>query len=346
MRGRVWVLGLAGAAGVAGGVLLILGPLSWLVAGGSVRGLHGKDRADALNAVRQTVLAAFAGATVLASLAYTARTYVLTRRGQVTERFRAAVEQLASPHTEVRLGGIYSLEHVLAESEQDHDAVVGVLAAYVRNRAGAAFDPSTDLPAVRNAGRPVPEWGTQPAQDVQAAVDVLARRPRRPEVRRVDLRGAVLAGLSLRAFEFAAPPRLSPAFLTSADLRRADLRGADFHRSILNHADLRLAVLAGARLAGVPLAGADLRDAHLAGADLRGADLGRADLRGADLGRADLRGASGLTAEQLAGARLDVETVLPPGLAADPWVAARLADCAAWAPSGAVDGPPPTPRPR
>ncbi|WP_052398157.1 pentapeptide repeat-containing protein [Streptomyces sp. NRRL F-5123] len=333
--GRWWVLGLVGAAGVTGGVLLILGPLSWLVAGGSVRALHGKDQADAVNAVRQTVLAAFAGATVFVSLAYTARTYVLTRRGQVTERFRASVEQLASPHTEVRLGGIYSLEHVLAESEQDHDAVVGVLAAYVRNRTGAEPGPPAVLPAVRNAGRPMPEWGTQPPQDVQAAVDVLARRPRRPEVRRVDLRGAVLVGLSLRAFEFAAPPRLSPAFLTAADLRRADLRGVEFHRSILNGADLRRANLAGARLAGVPLSGADLREAILVDADLGDADLSRADLRDA----------SGLTAEQLAGAHLDAETRLPPELAADPWVAARLAECAAWTPVRTSNGPPPTSRP-
>lgn len=338
-RGCRWVLGLAGAAAVTGGVLLILGPLSWLVAGGSVRALHGKDRADAVNAVRQTVLAAFAGATVFASLAYTARSYVLTRRGQVTERFRASVEQLASPHTEVRLGGIYSLEHVLTESEQDHDAVVGVLAAYVRNRTGAALGPSAGpsagLPAVRNAGRPVPEWGTQPPQDVQAAVEVLARRPPRAEARRVDLRGAALVGLSLRAFEFAAPPRLSPMFLTWADLRRADLRGADFQRSILNSADLRAAVLAGARLGGVPLVGADLREANLADADLRDADLGRADLRDA----------TGLTAGQLAGAHLDAGTRLPAELAADPWVAARLADCAAWTPVRTSNGPPPTPRP-
>lgn len=334
-RGRWWVLGLLGAAGAAGGVLLILGPLSWLVAGDGVRALHGKDQADAVNAVRQTVLAAFAGVTVLASLAYTARTYVLTRRGQVTERFRAAVEQLASPHTEVRLGGIYSLEHVLAESEQDHDAVVGVLAAYVRNRTGARLGPPAVLPEQRNAGRPVPEWGTQPAQDVQAAVDVLARRPQRPEVRRVDLRGAVLVGLGLRAFEFPAPPRLSPVFLTAADLRRADLRGAEFHRSILNYADLRMAILVDARLAGVPLVGADLRDASLTGADLRDADLGGADLTGA----------IGVTAGQLAAARLDAETRLPAELAADPWVAARLADCAAWERARTPNGPPPTPRP-
>ncbi|MBM9507896.1 pentapeptide repeat-containing protein [Actinacidiphila acididurans] len=331
-------LGVAlGALGVIGGVLVILGPVSWLLAGNSVRSLRGRDQADAVNAVRQTVLAAFAGATVFAGLGYTARTYVLARRGQVTERFRAAVEQLASPELEVRMGGIYSLEHVLAESPQDHTAVVSVLAAYVRNHTNAALARTTVLPEERNADRPMPAWGTQPPQDVQAAVDVLARRPDRREPRRIDLRGAVLIGLSLRGFEFDAAPRLSPMFLTGADLRGADLRGTDLRGSILNGADLRQAFLIGARLFDVPMSGADLREALLQGADLLQADLGGADLRDA----------THLTAEQLAGAFIDADTRLPTELTADPWVMARLADCSAWRSdeSHHLTAPPPTPPP-
>lgn len=337
-RHRTKVLAVLGSVGLIGAVLLILGPLSWLVAGDSVRSLKGKDRADALNAVRQTVLTAFAGVTVFASLAYTARTYLLSRRGQVTDRFRSAVEQLASPELEIRMGGIYSLEHVLAESPQDHMSVVSVLAAYIRNRTNAAQVSVGLLPEDRNADRPLPDWGTQPPRDVQAAVDVLARRPYRYEPRRIDLRGAVLIGLTLRSFEFSTAPRLSPMFLTSADLRRADLRGTDFQRTILNGADLRRAWLHDTRLAGVPLHGADLRETTLTNADLQGADLGAADLRGA----------TGLVAEQLAPAYIDAETVLPDELSTDPWIAARLTDCAAWRSdeTHASSIPPPTPRPR
>lgn len=332
------MLAALGLLGLIGSVLLILGPLSWLVAGDSVRALKGKDQADALNAVRQTVLAAFAGVTVFASLAYTARTYVLSRRGQVTDRFRSAVEQLASAELEIRIGGIYSLEHVLAESSQDHMAVVSVLAAYIRNRTNAAPVSAGRLPEDRNADRPLPAWGTQPARDVQATIDVLARRPHRHEPRRIDLRGAVLIGLTLRSFEFTEAPRLSPMFLTSADLRRADLRGTDFKRTILNGADLRRAWLHDTRLAGVSLHGADLRETTLTNADLRGADLGAADLRDA----------TGLVAGQLATAFIDAETTLPDELAADPWIAARLADCTAWEVDEAhvSNVPPPTPQPR
>lgn len=302
-----------GGAVVVGGVvavLLLLGPVSWLVAGGTVRSLQGKDRADAVNAVRQTVLASVGGATVFAGLFYTARGYLLSRRGQVTERFRAAVQHLAADTPELRLGGVYGLEHVLAESAQEHGSVVSVLAAFVRHRTrpDPALGPDLELPEVRNSGRPpLPHGpqGTEPPPDVQAAVDVLARRPQRHEPRRMDLRDAVLPGLLLRGFEFDGAPRLDRALLTSADLRRADLRGAELRGAVLNFTDLRRSLLHGARLDG----------AHLHRADLRGADLSGAVLTDADLTGADLRECAGLTRDQLAGATTDATTRLPPELA-------------------------------
>lgn len=302
-------------------VLLVLGPVSWLVAGDTVSALKGKDRAEAVNTVRQTVLTALAGATVLVGLVYTARSYALARRGQVTERFRAAVEQLASDKLPVRLGGVYSMEHVLKESPQEHMAVVDTLAGYIRatmdrRRVGEPLA----LPHERNQSHDTVVWGTEPPADLQAAVNVLARRPSRSEPRRVDLRGADLVGLSLRHFEFRTQPRLSRMFLTSADLRRADLRGVDFRGSILNYADLCMAWLGEARLDGVALFAADLR-----GARMDGAALVKADLRAADL-----RESCGLTALQLSTAAIDETTKLPGALREDSWVAARLADCARW----------------
>ncbi|MEX5721027.1 pentapeptide repeat-containing protein [Geodermatophilus maliterrae] len=86
--------------------------------------------------------------------------------------------------------------------------------------------------------------------------------------------------------------------------RRADRRGADLVGADLRRADLR---------------GVSLRGAYLIGADLRGADLHRTDVLGADLRATDLRGAdlSGalfLTRPQVAAARGDAATGLPPGL--------------------------------
>lgn len=333
------VLGLVAALPVLIGLLLlVLGPISWLVAGRTVQGLHGKDRADAVNDVRQTVLAALAGGTVLASLGYTARTYTLSRRGQITDRFRAGVDQLSSDKPQIRLGAVHSLEHVLLESPRDHTAIVKVLAAFVRNAThrGAMAAPGA-LPRERNAIAAIPAWGTEPELDVQAAIEVLVRRPRRPEARRVDLRGCGLAGLSLRSFEFAQPPSLGGTFLTSADLRRADLRGVHFDGAILNVADLCGALLHNARLDDTPLHKADLRLANLTGATLEATDLSGADL-------SECRG---LTPRQLAAALIDDSTCLPDELTTHPWVIARLADCRAWARAGEPIGacPPTTQEP-
>ncbi|MFE0173226.1 pentapeptide repeat-containing protein [Streptomyces sp. NPDC059002] len=317
-RVTVWVV--VGTIVGFGAILIVVGPVSWLVAGDTVRDLHGKERADALNAVRQTVLTAVGGSSVLLGVGFTARSYRLSRRGQVTERFSTAIGQLASDKRAERLGAVYGLEHVMAESPQDHATVVGVLAAFVRENAGRTpLRPEPVGPDGQGAQRPLAEWGTAPAVDITAAVEVLARRPERFEARRMDLRSTELAGLPLRSFEFEAPPRLSRAFLTWADLCRADLRGADLSGAILNSADLRSANLAQARLDGAGLFKADLRDALLADTTLLGADLSGADLR--DAGQ--------LTAQQLAGAVIDDQTQLPPALADDPWVVARLADCRA-----------------
>ncbi|MET8956969.1 pentapeptide repeat-containing protein [Streptomyces sp. NPDC004393] len=318
-----------------GAILVVLGPASWWLAGDTVGDLHGKDRADALNAVRQTVLAGVGGASVLLGLGYTARTYHLSRRGQVTERFSTAIGQLSSGKLEERLGGIYALEHVLAESPQDHATVVGVLSAFVRENARRPAPPATpaDSEGARSP-RPLPAWGTEPSADINAALEVLARRPKREEARRIDLRSTQLVGLALRGFEFSAPPRLSRAFLTWADLCRADLRGADLSGAVLTDADLRHSVLAGACL----------DQAGMAGADLHGALLAEATLLGTDLSGADLRDTRSLTARQLAGAVIDEETQLPSSLASDPWVAARLVACRAWRdqdPEGAYRQPPP-----
>jgi hypothetical protein len=85
------------------------------------------------------------------------------------------------------------------------------------------------------------------------------------------------------------------------DLSRADLAGQDLRGRELHDATLR----------GALLIAADLRGVRLGSADLLGADLRDADLRGADLASALF-----LTRPQVANARGDAATVLPPGLPA------------------------------
>jgi uncharacterized protein YjbI with pentapeptide repeats len=126
--------------------------------------------------------------------------------------------------------------------------------------------------------------------DELAALDVEAHR------RSVaDLLGQV----SDRARAAGPGPNHRGAQLLGARLRGADLRRASFR--------------------GALLVGADLR-----GADLRGADVLGADLRGTDLAGADLRDALFLTTAQVAAARGDAGTRLPPAIARPGhWTAAR-----------------------
>jgi uncharacterized protein YjbI with pentapeptide repeats len=94
-----------------------------------------------------------------------------------------------------------------------------------------------------------------------------------------------------------------------SDRARAGGRSPDHHGAQLLGARLRGADLRRASFRGALLVGADL-----AGADLRGADLLGADVRGADLAGADLRDTLFLTGAQVAAARGDAGTRLPPTL--------------------------------
>lgn len=319
---RPWLIAAASLIGAVGFVLLVLGPLSWWLTTGEAHGLRGKEQADAVNAVRQTVLLAFAGAATLSGAAFTARSFALTRRGQVTERFHKATAQLGASTLEERLGGIYALEQVMKESPRDHAAVLELLCTFVRARSSArtfADDAEPEPPWQRSDEPPYPPEPKALVEDIQAIIIVIARRPDRPEHHRPMLLGAALPRLWARHHEFEHPPRLSWVYLTQADLRRADLRGADLTTSMLNYADLR----------GAMLGDAQLQNAHLYRADLRKAVLEGADLTGTTLSGANLLDAEGISAEQLARAVIDTDTVLPAELQDDPWVAARLRACAA-----------------
>jgi hypothetical protein len=304
-----------------GFVLVVLGPISWWLATDNVRNLRGKDQADAVNAVRQTVLLALAGAATLSGAAFTARSFVLARRGQVTDRFHKATAQLGAATTDERLGGIYALEQIWKESPRDHAAILELLCSYVRARSNVQLLPDDSealIPPWEDPAQAVyPPESVRLAVDVQAVMTVIARRPNRWEPHLPMLISASLPRVSIREHEFDHRPRLSWVYFTGADMRMADLRGADLTRAMMNYADLRGAFLADAHLQGTHLYRADLRHASFAGASLVGADIG-----GAHLGDAD-----GLDAGQLAAALIDSATILPRALQEHPWVMARIVDC-------------------
>ncbi|GAA5029207.1 pentapeptide repeat-containing protein [Streptomyces siamensis] len=238
----------------------------------------------------------------------------LTREGQVTGRYVEAIKLLSSDNITQRLGGIYSLERIMRDSEKDHDTIVEVLAAFIRHRAPVQAGNHTAQSS--ESGQP-----PKPADDVQAALTVLYRRPTRPELPSIDLSHTCLAG----------------AKLTGHGLRRAHWSGAQFEGSDLTQARLRGAILRKAQfkdatLHGTDLSSAKMADAELCGADLRGADFGGVDLTGVDLTGAKLIGAQlGETHEihvwRLLQARLHSSTELPADIAQDPAVIAHIAKC-------------------
>ncbi len=290
----------------------------------------------------------------------------IAREGQVTDRYVEAIKLLGSANLTERLGGIYALQRIMHDSRKDHPTVVNVLAAYVRTHNAAPGDGTGGHQDADRAGHghahPLPE-------DLRTALAVISGRPARelPD-ERVDLRGIDFRRADLRGMNFERVD-LGGADLREADLRGASLRDADLSGAGLREANLRGAGLVRARLAKADLQEANLRDALLWFADLRdtnlqAADLTEADLEGADLTRANLRGANFLyadlgeaeleaadlrgidlentdlktvplsdhgylAADQLARARLRRSTRLPPELARDTGVLARVAACEA-----------------
>ncbi|MBZ6107951.1 pentapeptide repeat-containing protein [Streptomyces olivaceus] len=255
----------------------------------------------------------------------------LTREGQVTERYVEAIKLLGSSNLHQRLGGIYSLERIMNDSDKDHRTAVEVLSAFVRTPVSAGSTPATAA-SCSDGTDPQRGPGDIPAPDVAAALTVLGRQPVRdtpavPDLREARLVGAVLRDVSLEdvnlqgailtagVFEGVS---LFGAHLASATLTGAAFRGSDLSQVIAPGADLTgisvedsvftNAVLTTVRLTGADLAYTDFRHANLTSANLTGADLVKAKLQYACLEHADLSGAklegADLTYTDLVRARL------------------------------------------
>jgi pentapeptide repeat protein len=303
------------AAGLAGGLVVLVALLAVVVYLPQLAvDAHGLNRSDWLTHVedlRATILQGLGGLALLGTLYFSARTLRLGRRGQLSERFTKAVEQLGQlgPEPEklaVRLGGIYALEQIAQDSEELHWPVMEVLTAFVRS-----LPSGEQTPRVRPwlDQEPWHERDRTPARaEVQAILTVLGRRSdkrrrwERENQRALNLRFADLAGVHVREGHF------EDALFTGARLDGAHLGGAHLERAYLAGACLRKAYLRGAHLQG-----AYLRDAHLEHADLRDARLAGADIAQARLQGTTFTGAT-IAREQIQHAEVDGSTVLPSDL--------------------------------
>jgi uncharacterized protein YjbI with pentapeptide repeats len=297
------------------------------------------------------------------------KTLKVTEQGQITERFTKATEQLGSDKLDVRLGGIYGLERIAKDSEEDQPSVVEVLSAFVREhsqpqttaREPAIVEVLAALLQGRNesvgAHQLDPDRSTEnkpkessslpkPTIDVQAALTVLGRLPELPNVSRGDLTGANLAGANLVEMNLAgadlAKVNLADAFLAKVNLAggnltEANLAGGNLAEANLAGADLAEADLAEAKLIRADLAKAKLGKANLSSADLTRANLVHAGLKEADLPGADLTGAD-LTNAHLSSANLAGAKILGANLEGADLVDANLSNASFFVktPEGAV----------
>ncbi|MGA4960325.1 pentapeptide repeat-containing protein [Streptomyces lavendulocolor] len=268
-------------------------------------------QATAITGVRTALLALGAGGLAAVGVIYTHRTLHQNREGQVTDRYTKAIGQIASDKPVEQLGGIYALERIMRDSVKDHATIVEVLAAFVREHAPAPVPISaqdrmrlarqrlrTGAPIANTpSGRTADNADRRPTEPVQAALTVLARRPRdrdepfQLDLARTDLRGVEMANGYLKGAKLYGA-RLEGAKLGGAHLEGATLSGAHLEWADLDRAHLERAKLYGAHLEKVTLRGAHLEEAILSGAHLERAILGRAHLEKATLFGAHLEEAS------------------------------------------------------
>ncbi|MEU8989400.1 pentapeptide repeat-containing protein [Streptomyces sp. NPDC048558] len=277
-------------------------------------------QATIVSGMRTALVALGAGALAVAGLFYTHHTLHVAREGHITDRITKAVEQLGSAVIEVRLGGIYALERIMRDSAKDHYAVVQVLAAFVRehgrskppastaNRSSVSAGYHRVERARRRLSQPDQAPG-KPAEDVQAALTVLAQRPEgRPEPDRINLSGAYLSGARLKG----------------ANLKRANLKGTNLEFAVLYDAHLERAQLYNAMLRDANLSNARLQHADLAHAHMPRTELYGAFLECANLWGTELEEAKGLEVEQVVAARPAYTTQLPADLAGNRQVQERI----------------------
>ncbi|MFF7391641.1 pentapeptide repeat-containing protein [Streptomyces scabiei] len=315
---------------VAVGAALVLVPGAVVdhdLAGASV---DARDRLKAVSDVRTTLLQAIGGLAVLFGAYATWRQLRVsqdglraTQEGYVTDRFSRAVDQLGSDKVDVRIGGLHALWRIAEHSARDREAILSILAAYLRTHlpwppptgpedpaalgARAAAVPSAQTPI--NDVAPL-EVRAADAQVALTGLGVLLLHPREHSWLNLgvtDLRRADCDGLWLTEVNF------DRSCMEAASLYHANLTQASLVSTNLRHAELKTAILRRARLALADLRGArmvatDLRDADFTEADLREANLRKADASGAVLHRADLRltdlRGSDLSTADLTGARL------------------------------------------
>jgi hypothetical protein len=316
-RVRIFVVAILAVVSIGFVLACVLLFPKWLYPLPSLSDLHqanltGKERLDVIterlqvqNSARATLLQGLGGVAVLLGADFTfgqltvsrkqlQRTaeehqeqFNLAERGQITERFTRAVDQLGGGSEDVRLGGVYALQQISRDASLESSAIHEILAAYIRIH--SPWHREHDRGPVRVEA--IPRLRDS-APAVQAAMLVLGRRKWEAPDLPLGLMGTDLRRLRLSDIDIPGGANLAHVLLWRSSLINASLKRANFCEAKLGGTDLRHAGLKEADLRRADLRSADLRKVSVDGADFSDADLCGADFRGvADLGKANLSGA-------------------------------------------------------
>lgn len=141
-RGIRWlVYGIAAVVLVFAVAWVLFVPVADLLARHDVGSATGALHETALDNARGRLLTLGAGLLAAGALLFTARNFLLSREGQVTDRYTKAIEQLGSDKLDVRIGGIYALERIARDSARDHPTVMEVLTAFIREHSREPWPP-------------------------------------------------------------------------------------------------------------------------------------------------------------------------------------------------------------
>ena len=206
----------------------------------------------------------------------------------VAEQISRAIDQIGAykqnndgsnhePNIEARVGGIYSLERIARDSDNDYKKIMDILCAYVR----ATALKESKLLSLRTANT---------REDIQAAIDVLGTKKSswlfwKRDKFRVNLENCNLSGYRFSELKFN----------TYTDSKS----GAIFDKSLFN---------------SVQFHRADLSYVSFDGADLTEADFEKAIFKDTRVGGVDLRKAKNLTSEQVSKMIGDKKTKVPNGM--------------------------------
>ena len=106
------------------------------------------------------------------------RTAALGEKGNITERFKNAIEHLGNPSESIRMGGIYGLYHVVRESREYADTVLKILCAHAKSvMAGPGYTekekPSNEIAAILDVLFPIiPDDENQKIEVLFEKVDI------------------------------------------------------------------------------------------------------------------------------------------------------------------------------